>query len=271
MKPPFRGQNIFSPIFLVVLFVLATLYFCLGCDNKQGVMIGGTPPGISGNDIHGEFVSLNQFKGKVVVLYFWTNSCCGDRLKLLEPFYSQNKDRGLAVLAVNVGDTKEIVESYAKTNGLTFTLQTDERAMTSRQYGVFGFPTIFILDRNGIIREKILGDIQIEKLQKLVVKQLNIQKVSGNYHGACLGTGRNIPARIRRSPGSLAGICPQDRPGTAYGTDRPLPVYRGQLYPAPEHDRSLHPVSGRSPVAGTFPHRRTGRTTNPSGKKPWPT
>ena len=169
MKPLFKCSIASYPNFLIAISVLAGLVFSSGCDEKLGVKIGETPPGISGNDIHGEFVSLNQFKGKVVVLYFWTNSCCADRLKLLEPFYSQNKDRGLAVLAVNVGDSKEIVESYAKNNGLTFTLQTDERAMTSRQYRVFGFPTIFILDRNGIIREKILGDIQTAKLEKLVL------------------------------------------------------------------------------------------------------
>lgn len=176
MKPLFKCSYTSCHNFLMAILVLASFAFSSGCDQKQGVKIGGTPPEISGNDIHGEFVSLNQFKGKVVILYFWINSCCGERLKLLEPFYRQNKQRGLAVLAVNVGDTKEIVESFAKTNGLTFTLQTDERAMTSRQYGVFGFPTIFILDRNGIVREKILGDIKIEKLERLVVRQFNIQK-----------------------------------------------------------------------------------------------
>lgn len=85
-------------------------------------------------------------------------------------------------MAVNVGDTREIVESYAKNNGLTFTLQTDEHAKASRQYGIIGFPTIFILDRHGVIREKIHGDIPMDKLQKLVAKQFRIQKIAeANY------------------------------------------------------------------------------------------
>ena len=157
---------------MAAVVLLASLAFSSGCEEKKPVGVGEKPPGISGTDIHGEFISLNQFKGNVVVLYFWKNTCCGDRLKRLEPYYSRNKNKGLTVLAINVGDTRENVESYARNSGLTFTLQTDERAMTAREYGVFGFPTIFILDREGTIRKKVLGDIDAAQLEKLVAHYL---------------------------------------------------------------------------------------------------
>jgi peroxiredoxin len=166
--------------------VLAALCSCSGCDSRQQVRVGDNAPEISGNGIHGENVTLDRFKGNVVVLYFWTNSCCGENVKLLEPFYRQFKDRGVSVLAVNVRDAKEVVESYVKSNALTFPIKTDERAGISEQFGVFGFPTIFIIDRNGIIRQKILGKIRIEQLQKLVVEQFAVQKKIdaeyGNIH-----------------------------------------------------------------------------------------
>jgi peroxiredoxin len=172
MTPPFTSARISCPKFVLAISVLTVLAFSPGCEEKKPVKVGEKPPGISGTDIHGEFITLKQFKGNVVVLYFWKNSCCADRLKQLEPYYSRNKDKGLTVLAINVGDTSEIVDAYAKNNGLTFTLQTDERAMTSREYGVFGFPTIFILDREGVIRKKILGDIDTSQLEKLVAHYL---------------------------------------------------------------------------------------------------
>lgn len=152
--------------------MLASLACSSGCEEKKPAKSGEKPPAISGTDIHGEVISLDRFKGNVVVLYFWTNSCCADRLKLVEPYYSRNRDKGLAVLAINVGDSRDYVESYAKSNSLTFTLQTDERGMTSREYGVFGFPTIFILDREGIMRKKILGGIDTGQLEKLVAHYL---------------------------------------------------------------------------------------------------
>jgi peroxiredoxin len=167
---------------LLLITVLASLAFSSGCENKQGIKIGDTPPEISCNDIHGKSISLSQFKGKVVVLYFWKSSCCGDILKMLQPFQSGSKDKGLAVLAVNVGDAKETVESYEKNYALTFTMLRDENSKLFNQYHLFGFPTIFILDKNGIVREKIQGDIQIERLEKLVVKQFKIQKeIEANY------------------------------------------------------------------------------------------
>jgi peroxiredoxin len=172
MKPLFKCSKISRSDFFIAILVMASLAFSSGCDEKQGVKTGDKPPGISGTDVHGEYVSLNQFKGNVTVLYFWTKSCCGERIKQLEPYYSMNKHKGLAILAINVGNTRETVESYAKDNGLTFTLQTDERSMTSREYGVFGFPTIFILDREGTIQKKILGDIDTIQLEKVVAQYL---------------------------------------------------------------------------------------------------
>lgn len=158
--------------FSMVTVMLASLSGMTGCDAKPGGQTGEKAPEISGTDIQGGLVSLGQFKGSVVVLCFWTNSCCGDRLKRLEPYYRQNRDKGLAILAINEGNTREDVASYAKENGLTFMVQTDEGGMTAREYGIFGFPTIFIIDRAGIIRKKILGDINPEQLDQLVANYL---------------------------------------------------------------------------------------------------
>jgi peroxiredoxin len=155
-----------------VLLLATLLLICTGCDSRSGGNIGDTPPGISGNDIRGEYVSLGQLKGKVVIVYFWDMSCCGDSLKQVEPFYRKYQDAGLNILAINEQSTEKDVASFAATNGLTFTMLTDEHSMLFKQYRAFGFPTIFILDRNGIVREKILGGIQTAKLEKLALLYL---------------------------------------------------------------------------------------------------
>jgi peroxiredoxin len=156
--------------------MLAALCCCPGCDRKQPVAIGDKPPEITGSGLQGESVGLDRFKGRVVVLYFWADSCCRDRLKLLEPFYRRNKERGLAILAVNAGSPAKLVESFGKSTGLTFTLLADEHSMSAQRYGVFGFPTVFIIDGTGIVRQKVLGEISVEQLQKLVERQFAIQK-----------------------------------------------------------------------------------------------
>ena len=162
---------------LFLLLMLVGLILSAGCDDKQVVKIGDNAPAISINDIYGEHISLSQLKGKVVIIYFWTNSCCGHGVKQLEPFYNRYKKAGIEILAINEMDSTKSVEAYAKDNALTFTILKDEHSILLRDYFAIGFPTIFILDKNGVIREKINGNISIEKLQTLVEKQLKIQKI----------------------------------------------------------------------------------------------
>jgi len=151
-----------------ICILLAFPIFLPGCSEKSLPKIGETPPILSYNDVNGEYISLNRLKGNVVVIYFWSSSCCGERLKRHESWFNLNKYKGLFFLAVNVGSDENKVRLYATDNGLTFTMLTDEHGVISRQYGVFGFPTIFILDRNGVIRNKIVGDIEAASLLKLV-------------------------------------------------------------------------------------------------------
>lgn len=168
--------------FFKAMLVLATISIVSGCETKPLPKRGDTAPDFSATDITGTLVGRSQLKGNIAILYFWTNSCCGARLKLLEPLYRSNKRRGLAFLAINVGDPREVVESYAQYNGVTFTMLPDKQKTISNQFGVIGFPTIFILDRNGVLREKIHGEIQPEQLQKLVERQFDIQKeVEASY------------------------------------------------------------------------------------------
>ncbi|MFA7402548.1 MAG: TlpA disulfide reductase family protein [Pelobacteraceae bacterium] len=170
MSKRFGPSKICRAILYGTIVMLAPFVFFAGCEKNQGVKTGETPPEIYGTDIHGDPVSLRKLKGNVVVLYFWSNSCCGDKLKLLQPYYIRNKDKGVAILAINGTDSREAIESYAKKNGVSFTLQSDEHSMTSREYGVFGFPTLFIIDREGIVRKRIMGYIEPDQLNKYVVQ-----------------------------------------------------------------------------------------------------
>lgn len=160
----------------ILLILFAVSFFC-GCEaKKRDVRSGETAPVFSVTDITGEPVSLSQFRGRIVVMYFWQNSCCGDSLKLVEPFYKANRQKNLAIIAINVGDSEESVASYAKSNELTFTMLADEHSGIFNQYQGLGFPTIFIIDKYGVIRKKILGNIRVDQLETLIQRQFDIQR-----------------------------------------------------------------------------------------------
>ena len=150
------------------LFVFFMALFCSGCDRKM-VKVGEQPPAVAGKDINGNAVSLEALKGKVVIIYFWTNSCCGDTLeKDLEPLFRRNKDKGLAVITVNELDEEKEVASLAAARGLTVPILVDAGSTLAKEFMVFAFPTTFILDRNGILRQKVLGQIPAAKLEQLI-------------------------------------------------------------------------------------------------------
>ena len=157
---------------LLTAAFLAITILLSGCTEEPFPKIGKSPPSITCNDINGEYIRLDQLKGNVVVIYFWSSSCCGERVKQLEPWFGLNKHKGLSVLAVNVGNDDDRVRTFVKKNGLTFTMLTDEYGMISRRYGVVGFPTIFILDGKGVVRKKILGEIEASQLFKLATQLL---------------------------------------------------------------------------------------------------
>lgn len=156
-----------------IALLLAFFLLAAGCEDKRGVRIGDSAPAIVGTDLRGNSIGPESLKGKTVVVYFWTDSCCGDSLKLLEPFYRRNKSRNLELVAVNEIDTREKIESYVALNGVTFSMLADERSMLFKQYNVVGFPTVLVLDKDGVIREKVLGDMPTAKLEKLIETHLN--------------------------------------------------------------------------------------------------
>lgn len=162
-------------MYRVLLKVLGALMglLMLGCETDSVLKAGDAAPAFSALDIRGRTTTLAGSRGRVVVLYFWTNSCCGDSLKLIEPFYRANKN--IEIVAVNNGDAKESVVSYAQSNKITFPMLTDDSTL-QKLYGVFGFPTVFVIDKHGIIREKILGDVGNKRLEKIVQRLLNLQR-----------------------------------------------------------------------------------------------
>lgn len=133
---------------------------------------GRVAPGISGNDVSGEYFSMAQQKGKIVVLYFWSRKCCGYSLRLLEPLSQKYGYRGLSVVGIEAGSATSDVLSFVKQSGISFVNLTDDHSMLIRTYQVAGFPTIFLIGQDGTVQRKISGEIRPEQLEKLIAQLL---------------------------------------------------------------------------------------------------
>ncbi len=150
-------------IFLVVLLVLAT-FFVSACGKKEEpkvlvAEIGREAPDFSLTDLTGKTWKLSELKGKVVFVNFWATWCepCREELPSMEALHRGMGDKPFQMLAVLSSDSAANAEMMIKITGSTFPILVDTDGSASRAYGLTGVPETYIIDPQGILREKFLG------------------------------------------------------------------------------------------------------------------
>ncbi len=166
-------------------FKLATAAFfaLILCFSASGVFAGGgaplrigdTPPRIKLSDLNGTAVKVpDNFRGKVVIIHFWAGGCssCAEEMPAMETLYEKYRRKGLVILAVNVGQKKELVKRLVKDVGITYPVLLDPDRKMAGSYDVVGVPRTYLVDRKGVIRYKILGSASSETLKKQLLSLL---------------------------------------------------------------------------------------------------
>lgn len=137
--------------------------------------IGDSPPRVSAVDLAGSSTRIpDDLRGKVLVLHFWSIGCssCREEMPALDALYVRNRKKGLAVLAVNVGQRRDVVKNFLAGLRVSYPVLLDPDRSIAREYDVAGVPRTLILDRNGIIRYKIVGEAKGDILQKFIASLL---------------------------------------------------------------------------------------------------
>jgi peroxiredoxin len=104
--------------------------------------------------LNGEKISLDQYKGKYLLINFWATWCgpCKVEMPSLEALYQRFKSDNFDIVAISndmFGQT--VVEPYVKAHNLSFTFLLDQQLKVSYQYGVVSLPTTFLIDPQGNI------------------------------------------------------------------------------------------------------------------------
>jgi len=121
----------------------------------------------------GETFSLENFKGRPLVLNFWASWCiaCREEAVELEKFWLKHLN-DVAVVGIAIQDDPESAKKFAAYFGKTYILGLDEDGKAAIDYGVSGVPETFLIDRNGIIRHKEIGPVTAKILNQHLEKIL---------------------------------------------------------------------------------------------------
>jgi|GEM_PF-1315207 len=157
---------------LFTLTVLSLSLVWIGLTAAQSIPTtqGQTPaprpgfkaPAFSLTTLTGEEVSLDAYHGKVVILNIWTTWCafCETEMPAFQnAFEAFNPLNDVVILAVNstVQDDPAAVAQFIARKGLQFAIPLDSDGRVTHQYQVRALPTTFFIDRQGIIRDIVVG------------------------------------------------------------------------------------------------------------------
>jgi cytochrome c biogenesis protein CcmG, thiol:disulfide interchange protein DsbE len=119
---------------------------------------GQMAPDFQLKDLSGRPVSLEDFRGQIVLVNFWASWCqpCLDEMPSLQALYAKFKDRKFVVLAVNLNETAPDLEAFLKKNGVTFPVLCEGQAIAQR-YGTEKVPESYLIDNRGVVLQKIIG------------------------------------------------------------------------------------------------------------------
>lgn len=144
--------------FLFVLVPLLTAGACYSGSRPQHV--GSAAKDFSVKDSDHE-VSLNQYRGQIVVLNFWATWCppCVEELPSMMDMQDRLRSRGVVVLGLSIDVDNDAYHRFLKQRNVNFVTVRDPGQKVASMYGTAGWPETYIIDRQGVVRRKFVGPV----------------------------------------------------------------------------------------------------------------
>lgn len=170
---------------LIFVGLFITVAFLISCsssdektstDNQDPAATAQTPAGTGAKfmalDIEGNFHTLEQYKGKPLILNFWGTWCppCRREIPDLKKIYAEYKPMGLEIIGLAVNDTPDKVRKFVEKSGLEWVMLIANReSATSYQIGT-GIPVTIFLDKDGNEVSRAIGARDYNFFKKEVEK-----------------------------------------------------------------------------------------------------
>jgi len=143
------------------MFLLLTV-LAVTPESCFAVRLNSAAPDFTLKDLQGTRQTLSAHKGTVVLLNFWSTTCppCVVELPSLNELYKEQRHAGLLVFGIALDPAEKPVRDLVAKLKIEFpTMLDSNKDVYFDSYGLFGQPVSVIIDRTGIVREKIIGAV----------------------------------------------------------------------------------------------------------------
>lgn len=136
-------------------------------DELTNVTTGSDAPGFAAAtlDTPAKMKSLSDYRGEVILLNIWATWClpCREEMPEIERLHQELGPKGLKIVAVSVDNAGEEpkVREFAKEFKLNFEILHDASGSIQGIYRTTGVPETFIIDRDGVVRKRIIGHVDL--------------------------------------------------------------------------------------------------------------
>jgi len=180
-----RVRNLGLAFLIIGLFVVgAVIVFALSDVQDKTLESSGftIPPAVSNfaapqldlTDLQGNPVSLAAYRGQVVLVNNWATWCppCKAELPEIQAYYQAHANAGFIVIAIESGDSAEVVSNFIQKSKLTFPIWLDPEGAAVAAFHNLGLPNSYVIDQDGMVRMSWTGQINRATLEKYVTPLL---------------------------------------------------------------------------------------------------
>jgi cytochrome c biogenesis protein CcmG/thiol:disulfide interchange protein DsbE len=146
---------------MLVVILGGAAYFALRQRQARPLAIGDRALDFSVPAFPSGSLDLKDYRGQIVVLNFWATWCppCVEETPSLEQFAEKMRGRGVTVLSVSVDENQKALQDFIQKYHISYPVGRDPDQSLSSRYGTFLFPETYILDRRGLVAEKVANAI----------------------------------------------------------------------------------------------------------------
>lgn len=160
--------------------IVSCLLFCLlsaliGCrSGAPKSHAGAAAPDFTVTDIHGNKLSLSEYKGKVVLLDFWATWCapCLEEIPHFVQMQQTLGPQGFQTIGISMDDGPKPVQQFYQDHKLNYPVAVGDTKLADSYGGVLGLPVTFVINKDGQIRKKFVGATDPAVIEQEVVAAL---------------------------------------------------------------------------------------------------